>query len=252
VALVELEERPAGVRLLTLNDPERRNALGDEMGAELVAACDAVARDEAARALVVTGAGQAFCAGADLGQLFGAAPDRSVAAMHDRLQVYYRPFLAVRELALPTIAAVNGAAVGAGLNLAMCCDLRLAGPHASFGATFTRIGLHPGGGCTWFLVDALGPSKALKVLLLGEPLRAEVAVREGLAEGPEQDVVEAALALAAQVAEVEPALARQIKEAVGIAARTRDFDATLHYETWAQAASSTSERLNEWVARFQR
>ena len=176
---VRLEARDAGVRLLTLTDPERRNAMGDEMGAQLRTAAGEVAADPDARALVVTGAGSAFCAGADLPAMFGDA-DRPVTDTHAYLQGYYQAFLALRELAIPTIAAVHGPAVGAGLNLAMACGVRIAGRDAAFGATFARIGLHPGGGCTHFLVEAIGPSRALRTLLLGDTLDAERAVAWGL------------------------------------------------------------------------
>ena len=250
MALVELEVRAGGVCLATLNDPERRNPMGDEMGAQLIAVCSAVAADPEARVLVLTGAGRAFCAGADLPQLFGPAAQAPVTETHARLQSYYRPFFAMRDLAIPTVAAVNGAAIGAGLNLAMACDVRVAGAGATFGATFTRIGLHPGGGCTWFLVQAIGASRALRVLLLGEPLDAAQAVAWGLADGPAEDALAAALELAAGFAGVDPALARHVKKAVDIAARTGDLGATLEYESWAQAASATSPQLHDWVARF--
>jgi enoyl-CoA hydratase len=248
VALVQVETRGDGTTLLTLDDPERRNAMGEAMGAELIAACRALGADPAARAVVITGRGSAFCSGADLPALFGE--DRPVTEMHERLQGYYRAFLAVRELPLPTIAAVNGPAVGAGLNLALACDVRVAAPAATFGATFTRIGLHPGGGCTWFLVQALGASRALRTLLLGEPLGAQQAVAWGLADGPEDDCVAAALDLAGRFARVDPQLARHVKRAVGVAVETGDLAATLEYETWAQAASASSPALREWVARF--
>ncbi len=249
MALVNLEARDKGVRLITLTDPDRRNAMGDAMGAELIAACEDVRADRDARAVVVTGAGSVFCAGADLPALFGD-PDRPTAEVHTRLKDYYRAFLAVRELPLPTVAAVNGPAVGAGLNLAMACDIRIAAPTASFGATFTRIGLHPGGGCTWFLVQTIGASRTLKTLLLGEEIDVQRAVAWGLAEGPEDDCVSAALQLAEGFARVDPGLARHVKRAVGIAVETGDLGATLEYETWAQAASASSPRLREWVARF--
>jgi enoyl-CoA hydratase len=249
MAKLRLEARDDGVRLLTLTDPDRRNAMGDEMGAELIDACASVRDDPDARVLVVTGEGKAFCAGADLPALFGD-PERPVAEVHERLQGYYRAFFAVLELPLPTIAAVNGPAVGAGLNLALACDVRVAAPRAAFGATFAKIGLHPGGGCTWFLVRALGASRALRTLLLAEPLDAERAVAWGLAEGPEEDCVASALSLAAGFAAVDPRLARHIKRGVGIAVETGDLGAVLEYESWAQAASASSPQLAEWVARF--
>ena len=251
MSTVAIDRRDSGVCVLTLTDPERRNAMSDAMGAELIAACEQIAADPDVRAVVVTGQGKAFCAGADLPSLFGE-PERSVTATHDRLQAYYKAFFSVLELDVPTIAAVNGPAVGAGLNLAMACDIRVAGPTASFGATFAKIGLHPGGGCTWFLVRALGPSRALATLLLGDPIKAEKAVRWGLAEGIEEDPLAAALGLAEQFAAVDPALARSIKRTVGIAVETDDLRAVVEYETWAQAASASSPQLQDWVANFRK
>lgn len=244
--------REGGVVLWELDDPDRRNAMGPGMAAAMVEAAAALRADPSVRVLVVTGRGKAFCAGADLPALFGEPGARPIQEVHAGLQAYYRAFLAVRELPFPTVAAVNGAAVGAGLNLAMACDARVAGPHATFGATFARIGLHPGGGCTWFLVRALGASRALSALLLGETMDAPTAVRLGLAEGPEDDPLAAALDLAGRYAAVDPLLARHIKRAVGIAVETDSLAATLEYETWAQAASANSEQLAAWVAGFAR
>ncbi|MBW3602123.1 MAG: enoyl-CoA hydratase [Actinobacteria bacterium] len=249
MALVRSEAAGDGVRLVTLTDPDKRNAMGPDMAAELVGVVADVASDAGVRALVVTGEGTAFCAGADLPALFGD-PGRDVADTHEVLQDYYRAFLAVHDLAVPTVAAVNGPAVGAGLNLALSCDVRVAGPAATFGATFARIGLHPGGGCTWFLVEALGASRALRTLLLGETVDADQAVAWGLADGPEDDAPTAALELAGRFAAVEGPLARRIKRGVRLAVETRDLGAVLEYESWAQAASAGSPRLQEWVARF--
>lgn len=246
---VRLESRGSGVALATLTDPDKRNAMGVRMGNELIAVCERLRGDPATRALVITGEGSAFCAGADLPALFGDA-DRPIARTHAELQDYYRAFFSVLELPFPTVAAVNGPAVGAGLNLAMACDVRVAGPGAKFGATFARIGLHPGGGCTWFLVRAMGASRALRTMLLGDVLDAARAVDWGLAEGPEADCVAASLDLAGRFAEVDPDLARAIKRSVGVAVETDDLRAVLEYESWAQAASASSPQLREWVARF--
>jgi enoyl-CoA hydratase len=248
---VSVDTPAPGIRLVTLTDPERRNAMDEQMGTELIAAAEQLAGDADARVVVVTGEGKAFCAGADLPALFGD-PDRPINEVHDGLQRYYRAFFSVLELPMPTIAAVNGPAVGAGLNLAMACDIRIAGPNASFGATFSKIGLHPGGGCTWFLVRALGASRALQTMLLGDPLDAAKAVEWGLAEGPQDDCVAAAVALAEQIATVDAGLARNIKRSVGIAVETGDLGAVLEYESWAQAASASSPQLQEWVAKFRR
>jgi enoyl-CoA hydratase len=246
---VRVDGLQAGVRLLTLSDPDKRNAMGEQMSRELAAACCSLRTDGDATALIITGAGSAFCSGADLPELFGQT-DRPDADIHTRLRRYYEVFLAVLELPFPTIAAVNGPAVGAGLNLALACDLRIVAPSATFGATFARIGLHPGGGATWFLVRALGAGRALRTLLLGESIDAARAVAWGLADGPEDDCLAAAIDLAARFAALDPALARHIKRSVRLAVETGQLGPVLEYETWAQAASTSSPTLRSWVDRF--
>jgi enoyl-CoA hydratase len=249
--LVLLENGSAeGVRVLTLNDPDRRNALSPQLQLELGAAVDSVAADPSARVLVVAGNGPAFSSGADLPALFGE-PDRDVADIRAGLRKVYDSFLRVRRLEIPTIAAVQGAAVGAGVNLAMSCDVRIAGPGARFGITFTKLGLHPGGGCTYFLTQALGHQRALSLILDGGVLDAGAALDLGLVLSVVSDPLAAALATAARWSELDPALARDIKRAVAIAERG-SFDDTLDFESWAQAASTRSPLLAEAIARFVR
>lgn len=184
--LVHVEDR---VATLTVNDPERRNAVTAEISAALRAAVDAAEADPGVHALIVTGAGKAFCAGADLSAL-GEATE-------DGLMAIYDGFLAVANCALPTIAAVNGAAVGAGLNLALAADVRIAGPAALFDPRFQKLGIHPGGGATWMLNRAVGPQVARASLLFGMRFDAETAVRHGLALEMADDPVAAARELAA-------------------------------------------------------
>jgi enoyl-CoA hydratase len=181
------------VALITVNDPDRRNAFTDEMSALLRAAVEQAEADPDVHAVVVSGAGKAFCAGADLSAL-GAAGSGTPAA---GLQRIYDGFMAVGNCTLPTIAAVNGAAVGAGLNLALAADVRIAGPAAMFDARFQKLGLHPGGGATWMLQRAVGPAVARAALLFGMRFDAESAVRHGLALSVADDPVAAALELAA-------------------------------------------------------
>ncbi|MGH3796586.1 MAG: enoyl-CoA hydratase [Pseudonocardiaceae bacterium] len=172
-----LVERRGSVAVLTVSDPARRNALTLDLSDRLsrvVAECD---RDESVHAIVITGAPPAFCAGGDLGALAAAGAAGSAADLYR----IYAGFLAVANVSVPTIAAVNGPAVGAGLNLALACDLRLAGPGASFDARFLQLGIHPGGGMTWLAQRALGPQVAAAITLFGEPLDAREAVRTGLA-----------------------------------------------------------------------
>jgi len=177
------------VAVITINDPDRRNAVTAEISAALRSAVDAAEADEDVHALIVTGAGKAFCAGANLTAL-GEATE-------DGLRVIYDGFLAVANCALPTIAAVNGAAVGAGLNLALAADVRIAGPHALFDPRFQKLGIHPGGGATWMLQRAVGPQVARASLLFGMSFDADTAVRHGLALKVAEDPVAAARELAA-------------------------------------------------------
>ena len=128
------------VALVTVNDPDRRNAVTDEMSHQLLVAVQRAESDPGVHALVITGAGKAFCAGADLSALGVAA--------EDGLLRIYDGFLAIGACTLPTIAAVNGPAVGAGLNLALAADVRIAGPQAMFDPRFQKLGIHPGGGRT--------------------------------------------------------------------------------------------------------
>lgn len=183
--LVHIEDRTA---VLTVNDPERRNAVTFEISAALRAAVDAAEANPDVHALIVTGAGKAFCAGADLSAL-GSATE-------DGLLKIYDGFLAVADCTLPTIAAVNGAAVGAGLNLALAADVRIAGPAAVFDPRFQKLGIHPGGGATWMLQRAVGPQAARASLLFGMRFDAESAVRHGLALEVADDPVAAARELA--------------------------------------------------------
>jgi enoyl-CoA hydratase len=249
MTLVSLEDGAhPGVRVLTLSDPDRRNAIGPQMQAELIAAVAAVAGDPEARALVVTGAGTAFCAGADLRAVF-RGEDRPVAEIRRQLRVLYDCFLRLRTLAIPTIAAIQGPAVGAGANLALCCDLRIAGPQASFGFTFTRLGLHPGGGASYFLVRALGAQRALATLLDGAMLDAAQALAGGLVLSIEDDPAEHAGQLAERYAQLDPDLVLDIKHAVQIA-DTSGLDAVLDFESWAQASSATRPQLRATVDRL--
>lgn len=246
MSLVLLAEPAPGVRVLRLNDPDRRNALSPALQEELRAAVDTVAADPDARALVVTGTGTAFCAGADLASSFGE-PNRPVHVLRAELLATYDSFLRVRRLTIPTVAAVQGAAVGAGANLALSCDLRVAGPHAKFGITFTRLGLHPGGGCTHFLVATVGAQRALEILLDGATLTADEAERTGLVLRIEPDPVAAAVDMATRYADLDPHLVADIKHTVAIAA-TGDFDAVVDFEAWAQASSATDPRVADTVA----
>lgn len=161
------------VAVVTLDDPKRRNALSLELVDELTATLDAIEKEEAIGAVVVTGEPPAFCAGADLSEL-GSSREEGLRRIYDG-------FLRVSSCELPTIAAVNGAAVGAGMNLALACDVRIAGRSARFDCRFLQLGIHPGGGHTWMLERAVGPQAAAAMVLFGEVLDGQRAAEVGLA-----------------------------------------------------------------------
>ena len=249
MSLVRAEEPEPGLHLLTLEDPDRRNAMGPAMAAELKDAITAASAAQGLRMLAVTGAGGAFCAGADLPAMFDA-PDRPVPETRDFLRGYYDAFLALRDVPAPTVAAVDGPAVGAGLNLALACDVRIVSERAKLGATFAKIGLHPGGGCTWFLVKALGPQRTLQLLADGETLDAATACELGLADGPVDDPVARVRAWYGELADRDTRLLRDLAVTTRLAADGASLDTVVEHEAWCQAASTESETLAAWVAKF--
>ncbi len=236
------------VRTITLNAPERLNALDWPLLEELRAAVDEVAADSEARALVVTGAGKAFCSGANLESLFGDL-SRPVDVLREHLMGVYSAFLGIRNLTIPTVAAVHGAAVGAGLNIALACDVIVAGPRAGFGPTFSRIGLHPGGGCSWMLTQRIGSANTAAALFAGDVINAESGLRLGIAQEIAEDPQARAAELASAWAERSPKLMSDIKKSVGIAARS-DLHESLNFESWAQAESLGSADFAAFAARF--
>ncbi|MFM7744730.1 MAG: enoyl-CoA hydratase [Actinomycetota bacterium] len=168
-----LLDKSDGVATITLNNPGERNTLTAPMVAEIIAAMDDIEADEKIGAVVVTGAAPAFCAGANLGNL--------AEATGDSLKNIYEGFLRIAYSPLPTLAAVNGAAVGAGMNLALGCDVRVAARRAKFDTRFLQIGIHPGGGHTWMLRRIAGPQAAMASVIFGEILDGTEAERIGLA-----------------------------------------------------------------------
>jgi enoyl-CoA hydratase len=167
-----LTEIRDGVAWLTLNNPDERNTLTAPMVAEIITAMDAFEADRSVGAVVVTGAGSAFCAGANLGNLKEAT--------RESLGDIYEGFLRIARSPLPTLAAVNGPAVGAGMNLALGCDVRIAAQRARFDTRFLQIGLHPGGGHTWMQRRIVGPQAAMAAVVFGQVLDGAEAERVGL------------------------------------------------------------------------
>src|SRR5262245_13127235 len=211
--MVERHER---VVTLRLNDPERRSAMSRAMGAAFAARVAELARDGELRAVILTGTGQAFCAGGDLGMIqervgqAAARPEAARRVVGDAMRSFYRLFLSVRDLPCPTIAAIQGSAVGAGLCVALACDVRIASATARLGLNFTALGLHPGMGATWTLPRLVGPARAAELLYSARLVSGEEAAAIGLVNrtvAPEE-VLPAARALAAEIAAAGPAANR--------------------------------------------
>jgi 2-(1,2-epoxy-1,2-dihydrophenyl)acetyl-CoA isomerase len=175
-----LFEVSAGIARLTLNRPDRLNSFNVLMHGEVRDALGRLARDSAARVLVLSGAGRGFCAGQDLGDR-AVAPGGQGVDLGESIEKYYKPLvLALRNLPMPVIAAVNGVAAGAGANIALSCDLVIATRSASFIQSFSKLGLVPDSGGTWLLPRLLGNARAMGLALLGDKLSAEQAAQWGL------------------------------------------------------------------------
>jgi 2-(1,2-epoxy-1,2-dihydrophenyl)acetyl-CoA isomerase len=211
-----LVEKHAGYRQISLNRPDRLNALNGEMHRALIAALEEAEADAECRAILVAGAGRAFCAGQDLADV--AVKDDGPPDLKEVLERYNGLVRQLRGLPMPVVCAVNGVAAGAGANLALACDIVLAGKSASFIQAFSRIGLIPDCGGTWFLPRLVGAARARALAILAEPLSAARAAEWGLIW---QAVDDDAL-----MAEAHALVARLAKQAtIGIALTKRAFDA---------------------------
>lgn len=233
------------VATLTLDEADRRNSLTLPMVHEIVQALDELEAREDVGALVVTGAGSAFCAGADLSHL-GSSQEEG-------LRDIYEGFLRIGRSSLPTVAAVNGAAVGAGMNLALCCDVRVAARRARFDTRFLQLGLHPGGGHTWMLQRAVGPQAARAMVLFGQVLDGAAAERTGLVWSCVDDdrLLDAAADLATAAASAPRELSRRAKQTLDAVTALDRHDDAIDVELVAQVWSLGQPAFKERLAALQ-
>jgi enoyl-CoA hydratase/carnithine racemase len=245
--LVDLQLVSPGVALVTLNLPHLRNAMTTELTSAWTVAMDRVAADRSLRAVVVTGAGSAFCSGADLswldqGNLSDNTPDR----LRDKMLPFYRAWLAPQQIPVPVVAAVNGPAVGAGLCLALACDLRYASPSAAFSAPFTQLGTHGGMAVSWLLPEAIGMPRARELLYTGRTVTAEEALEWGLVSEIADDVVARAIEVAEGVAQAAPIAIRLTK--AGLSQGTRGgFELALQWEALAQPVTMATTDIHKGI-----
>jgi 2-(1,2-epoxy-1,2-dihydrophenyl)acetyl-CoA isomerase len=245
-----LVERRAGYRVITLNRPERLNAFNELMHAALRTALDEAEADRDCGALLLTGAGRAFCSGQDLSdRLSGSGPPRDLGAS---LETFYNPLVRrLHALPFPVVAAVNGVAAGAGANIALHCDIVLAAHSAKFVQAFARIGLVPDAGGTWLLPRLVGAARARGLALLAEPLAAKTAAEWGLIWRAVEDdrLIAEAEAICAQLAN-GPALGLGLIKRALDAAEHNDLDSQLDLERDLQREAGFSPDYKEGVRAF--
>ena len=234
-------ERSEGVATLTLNNPAERNTMTAELVNDIKQAMDEIEADKTIGAIIVTGAAPAFCAGANLGNL--------AEADGESLTKIYEGFLRIARTPLPTIAAVNGAAVGAGMNLALCCDVRIAAHRAKFDTRFLQIGLHPGGGHTWMFRNIAGPQATMAAVVFGEILDGHEAQRVGLVYKcvPDDELMATARVMAVRAASAPRELAiitkRTIQEMANVATHDEAVAKELEPQVWTTRQPWFAERL---------
>ena len=201
--------------------------------------------DHEVRCVVVTGAGSAFCSGGDVSWI-GSEPEATVDALRSRMLPFYRSWLTVRDLEVPTIAAINGAAIGAGLVLALACDLRYAATDARLAVPFTSLGMHPGMATTWLLPEVVGLPVARDLLLTGRSVMGEEAATLGLVNAavPREELLDKALEVADGSARNAPIATRLTKIALAGGGHAT-YDAALQWEALAQPLTLATRDLHE-------
>jgi len=238
-----------GILTITLHRPESYNAFNEAMTTDLQGALKEAERDPAVRVIVVTGAGKAFCSGQDLKDAPAPGTRRSLA---DSLQRRYNPIIRrLTTMPKPVIAAINGAAAGAGCSLALACDLRIAAEDSYLLQAFVRIGLVPDSGSSWFLARLVGYARAFEIASLGEKITAEQALSLGLVNRvvPSTSLMEQAMSLAAVYAKGPTKAYGYIKKML-YRACDNSLDDSLDYEVFMQEAAGRTSDYNEGVASF--
>ncbi len=242
---LRLERHDDGVVVLTLALPDVRNAMTAELTAAWGETVASLKGDRSVRCVVVTGEGRAFCAGGDLGWLAGE-PDATPDQLRDRMLPFYTTWLSLRALDVPSIAAVNGAAVGAGAALAMSADIRYAGAAAKFTVPFAQLGMHAGMATTWLLPEIVGRAAARELLLTGRVADAPEMLRLGLCSAvyDDADLLERTLAHARQVAAGAPVAQRLHKLSLANGGHA-SYEAALQWEAVVQPVTLATQDLQE-------
>ena len=242
-----LLEQQEGIAVLTLNLPDKRNAMLPEMTEEFPRVLEEVRHDPEVKALIITGAGSVFCAGGDLNMLhrmLGQAPEQNRREMGD----FYRAYLSVIKVDVPVIAAMNGHAIGAGACFPLACDIRILAENARMGFSFLNLGLHPGMASTHLLPPIVGSDYATELLTTGRLVTAQEALAMRLVTRvvPQEKVMEEAMSIAKQMAEKPASSLRMAKRALA-RPKIEGLEEALDYEANAQMISFGSTEMRTAV-----
>ena len=245
-----LLEKENGIATLTLNRPDKYNALTNEMVRELRRIFEEMHRDDNTKVLIITGAGKAFCSGADVGRRL-AAGEETKPMRWEVIRPRGSEIMPLAKLPKPTIAAVNGVVAGVGNSLALSCDIRIASEHARFTTAWVRMGLIPDGGSTYFLPRILGISKALELMFTGDMINATESERIGLVSRvvPHDDLMKTVTELASKIAK-GPSVAIELMKMGAYRGLHHDLDSQIDFEIYAQGICRNTKDYKEGVEAF--
>ena len=246
-----LEKHEDGVATLTFNRPDKLNALNTHLAVALNETLGRIAIDKNIHAVVLTGAGRAFCAGGDLAEIWKGRQEGNVADLEPLLRAGMQSVLKIRTMRQPVIAAVNGAAAGAGMNIALAADIRFASDAAVFGQNFAKVGLFPDYGGTFFLPQLVGPAKAAEMFYTGEMIDAKTALQLGLVNYlvPVDRVEAEAKAFAKNIAHGPRTASRAVKQVL-FGNQRAELTKALEYEVEEQMKCFASEDCSEGLRAF--
>ena len=248
---VLLEAKHAGIATLVMNRPDRLNALNNELASALNDALGRIAEDGSVRVVVITGAGRAFCAGGDLGAIGKGRQSSETQSLEPLLRAGMQSVFRIRTIPQPVIAAVNGAAAGAGMNIALAADIRIAAEEAMFGQNFAKVGLFPDFGGTYFLPQLVGPAKAAELFYTGDMIDAKTALSLGIVNHvvPAAQLESEVKSLAQKIA-LGPALAIQAVKKTLFGAEKNKLSEALEHEVQEQIRCYLSEDCIEGIRAF--
>jgi 2-(1,2-epoxy-1,2-dihydrophenyl)acetyl-CoA isomerase len=248
---VVLEKREGGVATLVLNRPERMNALNKDLAVALNEALSRVAQDTGIRVVVLAGAGRCFCAGGDLAAIGKGRQENNLAELEPILRSGMQMVLKIRTMGQPVIAAVHGAAAGAGMNIALAADIRIASEDASFGQNFAKIGLFPDYGGMFFLPELIGSARAAEMFYTGDMIDAQTALRLGIVSRvvPAAQLETAAKALAQKIARGPQLAIHAVKQTL-FGSSAEKLAKTLEHEVQQQMKCFASADCAEGIRAF--